>query len=100
MAPIVPHIAEEFWAYFGNKTSVHLAKWPEFKEEYTGVDTITLVIQVNGKTRDKLEVSASATKEECEKLALENERVQKFFEGQQVVKVIVVPQKLVNIVAK
>ncbi|MFA6989862.1 MAG: leucine--tRNA ligase [Candidatus Gastranaerophilaceae bacterium] len=100
LAPIAPHLTEEMWSNFGKETSVHLENWPEFKEEYTGVDTITLVIQVNGKTRDKLEVSSSATKEECEKLALENERVQKFFEGQTVIKVIVVPQKLVNIVAK
>jgi leucyl-tRNA synthetase len=100
IAPIAPHMSEEMWTNLGMNDSVHTVQWPQFKEEYTTVDTITLVIQVNGKTRDKFEVSASATKEECEKLALENERVQKFYEGQQIVKVIVVPQKLVNIVAK
>ena len=100
LAPITPHLSEEIWELMGNETSVFEEKFPECKENYTKADTITLVLQINGKTRDKLELPANISKEECEKLALANERVQKFLEGLNVIKVIVVPQKLVNIVAK
>ena len=100
LAPITPHLSEEIWELLGNENSIFEEKFPEYQESYTEADTITLVLQINGKTRDKLELPANVTKEECEKLALANERVQKFLEGLNVIKVIVVPQKLVNIVAK
>ncbi len=100
LAPITPHLSEEVWELLGNKETIFNSKFPKYNESYCEADTITLVLQINGKTRDKLELPANVTKEECEKLALENERVQKFLEGLNVIKVIVVPQKLVNIVAK
>ncbi len=100
LAPITPHLSEEVWELLGNKETIFNSNFPEYKESYCEADTITLVLQINGKTRDKLELPANISKEECEKLALANERVQKFLEGLNVIKVIVVPQKLVNIVAK
>ncbi len=100
LAPITPHLSEEIWELLGNKNSIFEEKFPEYIENYTEADTITLVLQINGKTRDKIDLPANVSKEECEKLALANEKVQKFLTGLNVVKVIVVPQKLVNIVAK
>ena len=100
LAPITPHLSEEVWELLGNKTSIFEEELPKCIESYTKADTITLVLQINGKTRDKLELPANISKEECEKLALESEKVQKFLTGLNVIKVIVVPQKLVNIVAK
>ncbi|MDD3593378.1 MAG: leucine--tRNA ligase [Candidatus Gastranaerophilales bacterium] len=100
LAPITPHLSEEVWQNLGAQGSIHDAPWCKYVEEYTVADNITLVLQINGKTRDKLEVPQNTSKEECEKIALANERVQKFLEGLSVVKVIVVPKKLVNIVAK
>ena len=100
LAPITPHLSEEVWELLGNKNSIFEEKFPEFVESYTEADTITLVLQINGKTRDKIELPANISKDECEKLALESEKVQKFLAGLNVIKVIVVPQKLVNIVAK
>ena len=100
LAPITPHLSGEIWEILGNKNSVFEEKFPEYKEEYTKEDAITLVLQINGKTRDKIELPAGVSKEECEKLALESEKVKKFLGDMSVIKVIVVPQKLVNIVAK
>jgi leucyl-tRNA synthetase len=75
------------------------AAWPEIDEEALVKDTLLYVVQVNGKVRAKLDVSASASKDEIESIALEHEQVQKFTEGKTVRKVIIVPNKLVNIVA-
>ena len=99
LAPITPHLCEELWENLGFENSVHEETFPDFNEEYTKQDSITLVLQINGKTRDKLEVDANISKEECEKIALQSEKVQKMLAGLTVKKVIVVPKKLVNIVA-
>ncbi len=99
LAPITPHLCEELWENLGFKKSVHEENFPDFNEEYTKQDSITLVLQINGKTRDKLEVDANISKEECEKIAMQSEKVQKMLNGLSVKKVIVVPKKLVNIVA-
>ena len=99
LAPITPHLCEELWSELGFTESVHEQVFPDYNEEYTKQDSITLVLQINGKTRDKLEVDANISKEECEKIALQSEKVQKMLSGLSVRKVIVVPKKLVNIVA-
>lgn len=98
LAPFGPHIAEELWQEFGHKESIHRAEWPKYDPSMLEAETVTLVIQVNGKVRDKLIVDADLSKEELEKLARGSEKVSKFTEGKQVNKVIVVPNKLVNIV--
>ena len=99
IAPIFPHIAEELWHRQGNTSSVHLQRWPEADEEKARVDEVTVVVQINGKVRDKLVVAPGASREELEHAALAMVSVQKWLEGKQVQRAIIVPDKLVNIVA-
>ncbi len=96
LAPIFPHIAEELWHRQGNTSSVHLQRWPEADAEKARVDEVTVVVQVNGKVRDKLVVAPGAPQPELEAAALA--AVQKWLDGKQVRRVIVVPDKLVNVV--
>ena len=100
LAPFVPHMTEELWHELGETESVHTMNWPIYEESALEVDEVEVVLQVNGKVRDKLTVSVNITKEELEALAKESSRVQEFTEGKQIVKVIYVPGKLVNIVVK
>jgi leucyl-tRNA synthetase len=98
MAPITPHIAEELWARLGKPYSIHTQSWPNFDRELAKEDEITLVLQVNGKVRDRIQVPASISDDEARKLALENENIQRHLEGAEPRQVIVVPKRLVNIV--
>jgi leucyl-tRNA synthetase len=100
LAPVAPHVAEELWERLGKDYSVHQQSWPEVDEDAAREDEITLVIQVNGKIRDRLTVPMGISKEDAEKAALASEGAQAFLEGKDVKKVIVVPGRLVNIVAK
>ncbi len=100
LSPIVPHITEEVWFYMGGKDSIHLQEWPSYDEKLAVTRSVTVVVQVNGKVREKLEVSPDTDKQRLEALALSNEKVKSFIDGKQVVKVIVVPGRLVNIVIK
>ena len=100
LAPFVPHITEEIWHECGFEGSVHAASWPTYEESALVVDEVEVAVQVNGKVRDKLTVSVSLSKEELEAAAKALPRVQEFIEGKTVVKVIVVPKKLINIVVK
>ena len=100
LAPFVPHMTEELWHELGETTSIHTENWPVYEEAALVVDEVEVVLQVNGKVRDKLTVSVNITKEELETLAKESSRVQEFTEGKNIVKVIYVPGKLVNIVVK
>ena len=100
LAPFVPHITEEIWHECGFEGSVHAASWPTYEESALVVDEVEVAVQVNGKVRDKLTVSVSLSKEELEAAAKALPRVQEFTEGKTVVKVIVVPTKLINIVVK
>lgn len=99
LAPIAPHAMHTIWQALGHTDSVLDAAWPVTDEEALKKDAITLVVQVNGKVRAKLEVPAGLDKDAIEKLALEHENVSKFTDGLTVRKVIVIPGKLVNIVA-
>ena len=99
LAPACPHIAEELWAKTGHAYSVHQQKWPSFDPALTAEDTITLVVQVGGKVRDKLEVPASITEAEAIRLALASDKVARWIEGKQT-SAIYVPGRLVNIVAR
>lgn len=98
MAPITPHIAEELWERRGNSYSIHQQKWPEFSAELAKEDEISLVVQVNGKVRDKITVPADIDEESARELALQSEIVQRFMAGKPPRKIIVVPGRLVNIV--
>ncbi len=98
--PIAPHMTEEIWSILGHEETMTYEAWPTFDESKLVSDTITLIAQVNGKLRGRMEISASASKEEMQDAALNHENVKAFIEGKDVVKVIVVPGKLVNIVVK
>lgn len=98
--PVCPHVTEELWEKLGHNDSIANSNWPTYDESLTKDDTYEMVVQVNGKVRGKMEVSTSATKEEMLELAKEIDNVKNYLDGHEVVKEIVVPQKLVNIVIK
>ncbi|MCM0592816.1 MAG: leucine--tRNA ligase [Gloeotrichia echinulata IR180] len=98
LAPLAPHIADELWHLLGNSDSVHTQTWPVFDPVALVADEITLVIQIMGKTRGSIQVPAQADKAELEKYARESEITQRYIEGKEIKKVIVVPGKLVNFV--
>ncbi|MDZ8118543.1 leucine--tRNA ligase [Pontiella agarivorans] len=97
ISPFAPHIAEELWVELGHDAGIMNADWPTVNEEALKRDEIELVVQVNGKTRDKIKVSSEASKEDIEAAAFATEQVKKWTEGKTVRKVIVVPGRLVNI---
>lgn len=100
LAPIAPHMMEELWSKFGHDESISYAKWPTYDESKLVSDTVEIIVQVNGKLRDKLEVATDTGKAKLEELARNDEKVQKFIDGKNIVKVIVIPNKIVNIVVK
>ena len=100
LSPFVPHICEEMWEHIGQLESVSAMKWPEFDEEALVRDSVEIVVQINGKVKEKLMVAASADKDELEKIALESDKIKGLTAGKQVVKVIAVPGRLINIVVK
>ena len=100
LAPFAPHVAEELWHQLGNETTVCDARWPEFNEKYLVESEIQLTVSFNGKARYQKKFPADAQSNTIQKEVLEDERSQKYLEGKQVIKVIVVPKKIVNIVIK
>lgn len=100
LAPFTPHIADELWHLMGHETTVCDAQWPAFNEEYLKEDTVTMGVSFNGKTRFTLDFPADATKDAIEQEVMQSQQAKKYLEGMQVVKVIVVPRKIVNIVLK
>ena len=100
IAPFAPHVADELWSDLGNTTLTFEEEWPTFDEKLTVENNFNLVLQVNGKVRDMVPAQIGISKDDAEKLAFSSEKVQKFIDGKEVVKVIVVPNKLVNIVVK
>ena len=100
IAPFAPHVADELWSDLGNTTLTFEEEWPTFDEKLTVENNFNLVLQVNGKVRDMLPAQIGISKDDAEKLAFSSEKVQKFIDGKDVVKVIAVPNKLVNIVVK
>jgi leucyl-tRNA synthetase len=99
LAPIAPHIAEELWEILGHEGGISYAAWPTYDEEALVENEIEVILQVNGKVRSKVMVAVDLAKEELEKLAMEDEHIQRNIDGKTIRKVIVVPNKLVNIVA-
>lgn len=100
LAPTTVHLSEALWHEIGGTGSIHETEWPKYDENLAKTAAITLVVQVNGKVKDKIEVDAESSKEDLEKHALESEKVKQFLADKQIVKTIVVPGRLVNIVAK
>ena len=99
LAPIAPHITEELWQKIKpDSGSIHQQAWPEYDESLIVEEMVTMVVQINGKVRDRLEMPAGINKEEAQQAALEAPKVQSYLEGMQIRKVIVVPERLVNIV--
>ena len=98
--PVAPHITEELWEKYGNTPLLALTKWPDFDKSKTVDDEVEIVVQVNGKIKDKITVPKDIAKEELEGIALKAEKVNQALEGKTVIKIITVPGKLVNIVVK
>ena len=98
LSPLAPHISEELWQALGHQTTLAYQPWPSYDEKYTRDDMIELPIQINGKVRDHIVVPAGAGRQEVERAALDDPRIRKYLDGKTVRKVIVVPQKLVNLV--
>jgi leucyl-tRNA synthetase len=100
LAPIAPHICEELCQRLGGAGSIFRESWPPYSEEAIRADAVEVVLQVNGKVRDVISAPTGVSREELEKLALENAKVKAHTEGKAVKKVIVIPNKLVNVVAR
>ncbi|WP_455538645.1 leucine--tRNA ligase [Terrisporobacter sp.] len=100
LAPFTPHLGEELWNMIGKEGSVFNISWPAYDESALVKDEVEVIVQVNGKLRDKIFMDANIAREDMEKVALESEKVKAAIEGKNVVKVIAVPKKLVNIVVK
>jgi len=100
LAPTAPHLAEELWQRTGHDYSIHNQSWPKWDEALAREEEITLVIQVNGKLRDRITVPASITEAEARQIALGQERVKPYLEGKETIKIIYVPGRLVNLVVR
>ena len=100
LACYAPHLGEELWQKLGHDKTAAYESWPTFSEEFCKEDTKTIVVMINGKLRDKFEAAPGTDKDELQKIALETEGAKKFLDGKSIVKVVIVPDKLVNIVAK
>jgi leucyl-tRNA synthetase len=99
MAPVTPHIAEELWEFHGKPYSIHQQNWPEVDVEAASEELIILIVQVDGKLRDRITVPVDISDEDAKTAALESEAIKKFLGGKSPRKVIVVPRRLVNIVS-
>lgn len=100
LAPFAPHLTEELWSGIGYKESIHKQSWPKLDESALTEEEVTIVLQVNGKVRDKIQVPVQTSQEELEKTILSSEKVKQHLEGKTVVKLITIPGKLANIVVK
>ncbi|GAW92393.1 leucine--tRNA ligase [Calderihabitans maritimus] len=100
LAPFAPHITEELWEAIGQEGSIHLQSWPTYDEDALVQKQVTVVVQINGKVRERLEIPVDLPRDEVEKEVLELDKVKRFLEGKEVQKIIYVPNKLVNIVAR
>jgi leucyl-tRNA synthetase len=98
LAPFTPHLSDELWEQFGHTESIHVAKWPAYDEQYLVSETMTIVVQVNGKVRAQLEVPTAATQEQVETTAKHDGKVSSYLEGKDIKKTIYVPGKLISFV--
>jgi len=100
LAPTTPHLAEELWQQRGHEYSIHNQNWPRWDEELARDEEITLVVQVNGRLRDRITVPASITEAEAKKVALESRRVKAYLEGKEITNMVYVPERLINLVVR
>lgn len=100
MSPVAVHLTEEVWTALGAKSSIHSEAWCTYDENLAKSSSITLIVQINGKVRDKIDVSEDLSQDEMKEIALNSPKTKEFTAGKEIVKVIVVPKKLVNIVIK
>ena len=100
LTPTTPHLAEELWEGTGHSYSIHNQSWPGWDKELAKDEEITLVVQINGKLRDRISVSASITEADAKQVALEREKIKTYLEGKNIVNIIYVPGRLVNLVVK
>ena len=100
ISPLAPHIAQEMAATLNFSDTLDQEKWPLYKEEITQTDEILIVVQVNGKVRQKVQVVSGISDEDLKSLSLKDPRIQEWTQGKEIKKVIIVPKKLVNIVVK
>ncbi|MCL2437254.1 MAG: class I tRNA ligase family protein, partial [Clostridiales bacterium] len=100
LAPFAPHICEEMWEHVGNQGLVYRAKWPSYDEKALIKDEVEVVVQINGKVKEKLNMPAGLDKAAFEKTAMETDKIKQLLEGNEIVKIIAVPDKLINIVIK
>lgn len=100
ISPFTPHVGEQLWTIIGKKGSVSELSWPKYDETALVKDEVEVVVQINGKVRGKLNLSSNVTREEMQEKALADEKIKELINGKEIVKVIAVPKKLVNIVAK
>ena len=98
LAPFAPFITEELWHQLGNQKSIHTSTWPKFDPEAIRPTTITIPVQVNGRVRDNITIASDTPEDEIKQLALATAQVQRFTANQNIVKVIYVPGRIVNIV--
>jgi leucyl-tRNA synthetase len=99
LAPFAPYITEELWSQIGQNSSIHNQPWPKYDQKSIQEDRITLIIQINGKVRDKVEAEAGISEDEAKELTLEREKVKQWISGKKINQIIFIPNKLINIVA-
>ncbi|MBN2103085.1 leucine--tRNA ligase [bacterium] len=100
LAPFAPHLSEELWEKTGEKESVFNSAWPEWDEAKLKTDTLNMVVQINGKVRSQMQVPVDANDDTVEKMALDDQKIQKWIQGKTIVKIVVVKNKLVSVVVK
>ena len=100
LSPIVPHVTQEMWEMLGKSENLFHTSWPKYDEKALVVSEVEVVVQINGKIRDKIMIAADLTPQQMQELAKENEKVKELTAGKQIVKIIAVPKKLINIVVK
>ena len=100
LAPFAPHLGEELWLMIGKEASVFDIAWPEYDKSAIQLDEVEIIVQVNGKVRNKINAPVGIDQEAMKDLALNDEKIKEFIEDKDVVKVIAIPSKLVNIVVK
>ncbi|MBQ9708835.1 MAG: leucine--tRNA ligase, partial [Firmicutes bacterium] len=100
LAPFIPHVAEEMWDHIGQEGSVHDCLWPDYDESALVKDTVEIVVQINGKIKERMDIAGDLSREEMQVACMEDDKVKALIEGKNVVKVIAVPGKLINIVVK
>ena len=98
LSPFAPHLAEELWKQLGHTTSIFESDWPGYNSDLVKLEEIELVLQINGKIRDKIKTPADISEEEAKELALKSEKIQNYLAGKKPKQIIFVPGKLINIV--